>query len=313
MNKNAQREKRTGPPPARGIPKWIWALAVCALIIGTVFYFTRPVDEKPTRHFDGCNSNKECTNGRICAAGGCIILLSDEIEEMWERDLDQQFNANTTSAPWNPHPAFGTKLLNANNCTGKSQGELRFDAQGVVTIFKKVNIFVATTNDFQLFQQIEAKSTMWMKSLPFQLPKAFSQPPNVFCHSSEINAFKVTPSPTLTQLTAALTHSAPAGSVVSAAMLAKRPLPKPAKDGSATIEFDLSPIITGVTEEKTVLTLPLGTDMISLKGSQPSRQRLLHGHVAYYWTHDNRPHAITAIIKLPQSDSLPLNFHEIKP
>jgi len=313
MTTQRNQPVRLGQPVGNGMPKWIWAGLTIAAAAGIAFFFFSPSSDDSGPRFAGCNANEECSNGRICAGGGCIILLSDENVDMWNADLAAQLRPDPGGPAWQPRPAYGLKLLPVGDCGGAPSPELKIEQQGAISTIKKANVFYVSPSDMQMFQQVDAQSNMWMSSLTFRLPKIMVQPPNVFCHGREVNAFRVTPSPLDMQVDVSLSQSVPVGAVAHAALLVKRPLPERGVDGSASIEFDLSPVLLGASEEVTALVLPIGTDILSLRGAQPDKQRLLHGHIAYYWKHDGRRREITAVVKLPANAPRTLNWEEIKP
>ena len=65
--------------------------------------------------------------------------------------------------------------------------------------------------------------------------------------------------------------------------------------------------------EHTVVALPLGSDVLSIQGPQPSGQRLLTGYVAYYWAHGELPSEIAVRFRLPEVSGRVLDVAELNP
>ena len=63
----------------------------------------------------------------------------------------------------------------------------------------------------------------------------------------------------------------------------------------------------------TVASFPLGTDVIAISGPPPTQQRLLQGHVAYYWEHKDRPSNVSIRFRSSDEAHEPLDITEVKP
>jgi hypothetical protein len=82
--------------------------------------------------------------------------------------------------------------------------------------------------------------------------------------------------------------------------------------GYQTLDLALDPVFDGAVE-RTVLALPLGTDVAALEGTLPARQRLLTGYVAYIWEHGDGPGKASVRFRPPARPGRRLDLREIRP
>ncbi len=77
--------------------------------------------------------------------------------------------------------------------------------------------------------------------------------------------------------------------------------------------MEMSPVFEAEAAGHSIVTFPIGSDVISIAGAPPTRQRLLSGNVAYYWKHGMTARTITIKFKLPQFTRHQLELEQLNP
>ncbi len=236
----------------------------------------------------GCKSDDECGPRSICAAGGCLILISSEQRSIWHEDVKHQLYPPDGGPPWEPQPTFGEKLIPSKRCPVPS-GKVDPPKRTKVLPLAKATVFEIEPTQIIVHKHQRAKGSIWVDALRFWMPGFDLLDEPTLCSSKDVAHVSIgkvlwrgkkTPF-----IDVALSRVAPAGVVASAGISVKRQFPPADKEGLHTLEFALEPVIGVEARFHTIVTVPLGTDVAAISGPPPTQQRLLIGYVAYYWEH----------------------------
>ncbi len=314
---NSERESNlrmgTGPrgkskkPILLGAVGAVLAIAVIATILTL---FTSSEEEIVSK---GCKNDSECGDGRICAEGGCIILHSSQHAGLWHDDLSAQADAGVA---WNPHPTYGEKLMASDICPAKSR-EVDTPDEGQTEQLAEATVHEVGSGEVLTHKFVRFKGNVWIGSLRFWCPGLSTINPEKVCASdkvAEISVGKKTRAgKPMSYVDATLSQTVPVGSISSAAIAIHSDLPRENDLGLRDLAFPLPAVLADDMRRHTVATFPLGTDVIAISGPPPTQQRLLQGHVAYYWEHKDRPSNVSIRFRAKEGASAPLDVTEVKP
>ncbi|MCP4674963.1 MAG: hypothetical protein GY854_05550 [Deltaproteobacteria bacterium] len=269
--------------------------AILVLVIVIVAVSTSSTSDDKAEE-TGCKSDDECGPRSICAAGGCLILISSEQRSIWHEDVEYQLNPPDGGPPWQPQPTFGEKLVSSTKCPAPS-GKVDTPERTKVLPLAKATVFEIEPTRIIVHKHQRARGSIWIDALRFWMPGFDSQDEPTICSSKDVAHIAVGKAlwrgKTTTFIDAALSRVAPAGVVASAGVSVKRQLPPADKEGLHTLEFTLEPVIGVEARFHTIVTIPLGTELSAISGPPPTQQRLLIGYVAYYWEHTTAPSEIS--------------------
>ncbi len=294
-------------------PKLLIFMVSVVVVVVIVMIILLRNGESKTDKARGCESNGDCTPGSMCAAGGCLVMLSDENMGMWHDDIMAQIDAGV---PWRPLSAFGEKITPTPICPAK-QGKVTSPDKKHTTPKVAVTVYEIDVDRIKIHKQKKVQGTMWLDSIRFWFPGKKTLSTTDLCVSASVDrvalASKTAHGYQGTRVDASLRQSIPVGAVASAALTARSDLPKEKKDGMRTLSFPLPPVTGREAIARTVLAVPLGTDLLSIEGPPPIRQRLLTGYVAYYWTHGDSQSDVTVVFRVPATKMGNLDLDELNP
>ncbi len=261
----------------------------------------------------GCESNGDCARGSMCAAGGCLVMLSSEHLGMWREDINAQLDAGV---PWHPLSAFGEKIAPTPICPA-AQGKVTSPDKKHTTPKIDVTVYEIDVNGIRIHKQQKVQGTMWLDSMRFWFPGEKTLLTKDLCVSASVDkvvlARKTAHGYPGTRVDVSLRQSVPVGAVAAATLTALNDLPGENKDEARTLSFPLPPVTRPDAIARTVLALPLGADLLSIEGPPPIRQRLLTGYVAYYWTHGDSQSDVTVVFRVPSAKMGKLDLDELNP
>ncbi len=151
---------RMGESKASMLPKIIAVLFVVALIGAAVYgamAFLSSDDKPRVEKKAGCQEDAACKPGSMCAAGGCLIMLSSEHQGIWRDDIAAQLNS---AVSWKPASTFGQKIVHADECP-ISEGEVRKSDYKHVVPLVRVNLYEFDDSKFSLHKLLRAKGPRW--------------------------------------------------------------------------------------------------------------------------------------------------------
>ncbi|MBN2802479.1 MAG: hypothetical protein JXR91_05260 [Deltaproteobacteria bacterium] len=308
MHKRSVRKKSEPLGP------WFIAMVVFLLAAGVILYFSIRTTKHKTG--DGCLGDGDCKGGYLCAAGGCITLLSDEIPSMWHDGLNRQSGESEKSEePWAPRPSYGIALIDASLCSGEYRENLKASKNGgVVTTEYAVTVIEVGANFVRTIKQAKSSSSMWLNRMSFNFdPLGDGEGEPLFCHSKNIDEISVKNLSAVISVQAALSQSSPANAPAESSVSMRNSLTFSGKKKNTEISFSLSPVRGTDKKESTVLAIPLGTEIMAMSGPAPFKQRLLTGYVAYYWKNSSKRGVVSVKMKLPSKVKKSLDLREVKP
>jgi hypothetical protein len=307
---------RMGGSKGIGVAKLAAFLSLAAFVGVAVFVgmaIVSPGAEAPAEKKAACSSDAECGPGRMCAAGGCIILLSSEHAGMWRDDIAAQLDP---AAAWRPTSHFGEKIIPAGACALR-EGEVReSDAKHVLPLIR-ISIYEIGPEGMVLHKMMRSKGDMWIESLRFRFPDGLRPGPSSLCASDSIDRFRLVGegegSPAGQIVDVSLKQSVPVGGIAAGSVAVSGELPAAGADGVRSLDLPLDALEETETAGHTVLAFPLGSSVVSMEGPPPSKQRLLDGYLAYYWSHEKEASEVTVRFKVASRAAKRLDLSTLNP
>ena len=295
------------------IPKLlIFVVSVVVVVVVVTIILLRP-DEPGQDKTRRCESNSDCSRASMCAAGGCLVMLSSEHLGMWRDDIRAQLDAGV---PWHPLSAFGEKITPTPICPAKP-GKIASPDKKHTTPKVAVTVYEIDVDRIKIHKQQKVQGTMWLDSIRFWFPGKKTLSTSDMCVSASADRVAIAPKSVHgyqgTQIDVSLRQSVPVGAVASAALTASTDLPKEGALEARTLSIPLPPIAGPDAIARTVIAFPLGADLLSIEGPPPLRQRLLTGYVAYYWTHGDSQSDVTVVFRVPATKMGNLDLDELNP
>lgn len=293
----------------------IGGLGLVTVIVGGSIFIAvisdGEIDESATEA--PCRSDHICAQGQICAAGGCLLLIPSESESMWLDDIAAQLNPAT---PWQPMNAFGERLLAPSLCP-PSSGKTSAPAESKTELLAQIRVFELRDAHIRIYQHLRAKSSVWLDTLRFWFDDRGEFTPSAVCASSNINRIhsgtKRRLGKKMRYVDAALHQTVPSGATATGAIAIRHELPDQQGDELRALTFTLNPQGLDSTKTRTVVTLPLGSDLEAIEGPPPDEQRLLVGFAAYYWNHPATKSRVTIRFRVPTAASAKLDMSSLNP
>jgi hypothetical protein len=153
----------------------------------------------------------------------------------------------------------------------------------------KAFVYEVLPDRINLHRHVRVKADIWIDSYRFWFPEVSRIDPKDLCSADVVAKVKLGKGRFQGKQTpfvdAAFARAAPAGVVASAAVSVRADLPAPDPDGVRSFSFRLQPVLALDARYHTVITFPLGSDVLGMEGPPPTMQRLFRGHLAYYWEH----------------------------
>ncbi|MFO8070838.1 MAG: hypothetical protein R6V85_03090 [Polyangia bacterium] len=260
-----------------------------------------------------CGRNERCPPNAICAAGGCLILLSSEYRELWKEDVAAQLDAGVS---WQPHATFGERHIATPHCPAKI-GEVDPPDEGVLQPVAEVRLVWFDEESMHLHEQIRTKGSMWFDEIRFWLPPGLNVDSASTCASKEVTRISIgkggKKKKQAPYVDASLVQAAPVGKIAKAAVSVETEAPEADGEGYRLLVLHLEPTRGEEAEAHTVVAFPLGSDLIAIEGPPPARQRLLNGYAAYYWRHGDEQSEIALRFRLPEAVVTELDPTQISP
>ncbi|MCP4600625.1 MAG: hypothetical protein GY847_08860 [Proteobacteria bacterium] len=282
---------------------------VAGLIIGAVICSPGEEDEEQT----GCRNDDDCSHGTICAAGGCLILISSEHPMIWHEDVTNQLDAGV---PWQPQPTFGEKLLMPDRCPA-SKGHVDKPKKDQITPLSKATVYEINSKNMTIYKHARKKGNVWVDSFRFWFSNPDVLDSATFCASKEIAHISSGKDhwkgKKAAYVGAALARAVPANTVSAAAISVRRDLPQPDAQGMRTLVFDLEAVSGGKARYHSIAVFPLGSDVTAIQGPPPTQQRLLIGFVAYYWEHGSSPSQVAVSYRVLTDARKTLDISKLNP
>jgi len=300
-------------PPTRWILLFGCGLLVVAAI-SMIVQLLSPLEHEP--EIDGCSDEKGCPEGLFCAARGCVVLLQNEFPDVWAEDVASQLDTDPETPKWELPSTFGEKLPLALKCDVPEKKVEQFDESKILAV-RMVRIFDLGVDGAKVYRYSRSRGSIWVGALRFWLDRDQKPEPETVCASPGLTA--VARGTGLHQGTekayvdGELARAVPADVEATGAIAHQMILPAADVEGYRTLSFDLLPAILEGQRFHTVVAVPLGSDVSSIDGSAPARQRLLTGFIAYYWEHPKTRSRVHFRFRLPKEGGSALNISEVKP
>lgn len=309
-------EKKKSGRPAGRRRLWPVAIAISALLVlgsASVFLFWSPPDRRLESESQRCGRNDKCPPNAICAAGGCLILLSSEYRDLWKEDIAAQLDAGI---PWKPRATFGERYITTPDCPAEA-GEVDPPDEGVLQPVAEVRLVWFDEKSMHLHEQIRTKGSMWFDAIRFWLPPGLAVDAGSICASEGVTHISLGTGSRRKEkapcVDASLAQAAPVGKIAKAAISVETEPPEADGEGYRLLVLHLEPTKGEEAEAHTVMVFPLGSDLVAIEGPPPARQRLLNGYAAYYWRHGDEPSEIALRFRLPQAVIAELDPTQISP
>lgn len=294
-------------------PLWLMAAGGAAVVAIAVVIIVLSRGGKAETAATGCRSDAECGEGRICAAGGCLFLLASEHPGIWRDDVAAQADGGVA---WTQRPSAGESLLSTATCPAPVRKLVAPD-EGKLTLLAKVIVYTVDQGRLRVYQYRRSKGEIWYDVMRFWFPDLKRLDTAQSCLSSELVAlgpgqgsFRGAPSKLVD---AQLKQAAPTGKTVAGAVSVATDLPPADAGGFRTLSFGLDPVYLDGARFRTVVALPLGSDVASLGGPPPDDQRLLKGFFAYYWEHRDAAAKVSVRFREPAVIRERLAVEQINP
>jgi hypothetical protein len=250
MNSKRKRNIRMGGRRAVSYTKYLVALGIVIIGLFAAMIFTSrmsiPADE-PVGQVGQvgqvcCRSDQDCGTGRICALGGCLILISSEVPEVWREQLSAQL---ANGASWEPDPTFGEKVLATTKCPAQMGrvGRLQLDK---VTTTRRVSVYEIGVNKIRVYRHFRFVGDVWIDTIRFWFPEFNKIDPMSVCASGEIDSVSIGKgthrASTSPYIDASLLKASPAGVASAAAVSAARDQ-RPKQDGTSSVKLNLDAVL----------------------------------------------------------------------
>lgn len=313
--------RREEPPPLRlgrrsGPPRWYWlvgggAALVCGAV-ATALLTSEPsaAKERGEEPSGECQSDADCRARHICLSGGCAPLLASQDPLVWHADLDEQL---AKGANWTPPLEPGETIPAAATCPAP-RGTVAPSEPGKVRTLVDMSIYEVRAEALRIHRYIKAIGSIWVDNLGFDFPRRLKIDPLDVCSGPSVSHVSVLqgvseslPGQVLTKLRQAVPSETPTAASVSV----RFDPPSQNPDGTLTLTVPLSAASRNITQV-TVIALPIGTQVESMRGPAPTKQRLLHGFFAYYFDHA-RPSEIAISYRTSQPTTGELDIPTVRP
>jgi hypothetical protein len=317
MTESGSKPIRFGGKSKPKIPFLLYGGIAAAVIVAIVVFLIVTSKSGDVEEETGCRSDQDCSGGRMCASGGCIIMLASEHRGLWQEDIKLQNIPSDGGPEWAPHKTAGERLPATSVCPVPRK-KVSTPNEGKTLALANATVHVFDSEEITVFGYRRAKSEVWIDSLRIWFPgQETISTTTPICGSRDVAAVKSGQGQHLGKksfyINTSLKKAAPAGAATSAAVSFKRPIGPADPEGYRTSSLFLAPAIGGDTRYYSVIILPLGTDIISIKGPPPAQQRLSRGYFSYYWEHDASMNDVTIRYRVPENTSLSIDFSTVNP
>jgi hypothetical protein len=259
------------------------AAAVVALVV--IVLVARPNSKSDEPVSAGCRSDLDCSDGRFCAEGGCIVLLSSEHRGLWSDDIAAQKAKNST---WHPAVEVGERLPGSPVCPLPERAVPEPPVEKI-QLLRVVDVVEVRKEIIVHHRYLKAKCAVWLDALRLEFTKARSVDPASVCGAPNTAGIRITDEQGGgTMIDLLLKNAAPTGKETVAGISFKQPLSAPGSGGERTLTVDLPAPNTPKDGARTLVAFPLGTDILLISGPLPTREKLLNGYVIYDFSHSNR-------------------------
>lgn len=267
---------------------------IFALVAAVATIFTSaPEDQGKTQK--GCSSDGDCGGGRICASGGCLLLIPNENPAVWRNEVQNQLDPKKI---WEPYPAFGVKLEPRSRCDVPRE-DIELPNSSQVTVTSEAAVYEVLPDGLWLHLYQTAEARIWIEAISWILPPSFDTPPKTICAGSGVSSVE-TGSAAGIRIAAGLKHTVPVGGQAKAEVSVLLDLPAANSLEERTLVLPLAAKNARSSKEITAAAFPLGADIIAMEGPVPRAQRLLDGFVAYYWEHQTQRSEAAVRFTLPE-------------
>ena len=279
-----------------GRSPWIF-IGVGAAVVPAVVVILWAVlckETGPARTLDGCQSDAACDSGRFCAAGGCIVLLSSEHRGIWRDEIAAQ---RAPSGNWQPVSEPGDRLLSENVCPlpTRTMPEARSDK---IRVEKSARVVEVSADGIVEHFQQKVRGSIWVDVVPFPVGEAGSAAFVHICGTEGTSGVRRRETKTGPILDVLLKSAVPAEKSVVAGVSFRTAAPPPDENGVSTLLIRPAPPRFAGMQQHTAVVFPLGTEVLSVSGPMPSRQKLLNGHVLYDFTHSANTASVALTYRL---------------
>lgn len=265
---------------------FIAAGAAAILIVAIVVIVGLSGKEQAVSAPVGCQRDTDCDNGGFCAKGGCIVLMSSEHRGLWRDAIAAQ---NAPGSTWRADKEAGERMVADTLCPLplKAVPEPKLDRIRIEAVARFIEV---GCDRLRVHQQQKVKGEVWVDVIRFELDPLASADPSTACGTENVSGLRMTEGALGKPAADVLLQTAvPAGKSVSAGISFLGPSPEIGADGQATLRLPLLPSSQPGIRQHTIVAFPLGTDIFSISGPKPARQKLIKGYVLYDFNHAESP------------------------
>ncbi len=261
------------------------ALAVLALIVTVVILFSTGNEVKAPPPV-GCQRDADCSDGRFCARGGCIVLMSSEHRGIWLDAIKAQTAPGNT---WRADKEVGV-LLGAETICPLPSAAVPNPRINRMTVLADVHVLEVGDTDIRVHLHRQVQGEVWVDALRFDLSAYPPLDSPEFCGTENVVGIRAPKGASAhPRADILLKSAAPAGKPVAAGISYKTAAPSSNTDGRTVLKVAIeAPRLPG-TAEHTMVAFPLGTDIDTISGPKPARQKLVKGFVLYDFVHTSSP------------------------
>lgn len=265
---------------------WIAAGAAAVTIVGILLFWALSGEDAPVPALDGCQSDADCDNGGFCGGGGCIVLMSSEHRGIWRDAIAAQAAPGST---WKADKDAVEGLAAETVCPVplKAVPEPQIERMRVEAVARVIEI---GCDRLRVHQYQKVKGEVWVDVLRFELDPLSTADPTGACGTENAAGLRMTKGVLGKPAADVLLQTAvPAGKSVTAGIAFSGPAPEADANGHATLRLPLLPPSMPGTAEHSIVAFPIGTDIFSVSGPKPARQKLIKGYVLYDFVHAESP------------------------
>jgi hypothetical protein len=243
----------------------------------------------------GCRNDSDCSDGRFCAKGGCIVLLPSEHRGIWRDDIEAQ---QADASSWRPTSEVGEHLPGNSVCP-VPESTVPTPPVDKTRLLSVVYVFEVNRREIIHHRYLKATSAVWLDALRFEFRKIDSLNPALICGSPNAAGIKIESEPNEgVGIDLMLKNAVPSGKAAIAGVSFRQNATPPDSMGEQTLSVELAAPNMSMGRAHTIVAFPLGTEILSIAGNTPTREKLLKGYVIYDFFHGDHLETATFRYKI---------------
>jgi hypothetical protein len=227
---------------------------------------------------------------------------------LWRDALQAQLDGGVG---WAVEKQFGEALVAETVCPAPL-GDVPPPQLDRMTLRARIHVFEMAPERIVHHQYQKAVGSVWLDVLRFSFSTVKTISPSAVCAPPNVSRVRFGNDGKHPFADVALLAAAPAGKEISAGLALLSPAVAPDKEGFSQFTIDLAPRTVPGMKLVSVVTFPLGSDVVAIDGLAPDEQRLLSGYMAYYFVHTNQRRSVQFRYRISEA-APPLSLEEVQP